>query len=75
MEEIFSINKLLFQTLYSISPAAVLGFIFNDYIDQLLERVEVVAITLILGGIVFLFIDNFFNNNKSTEEPSFGFCS
>jgi len=41
-------------------PAAILGFLLNDFIDQLLERVEVVAILLILGGLVFLFIDKLF---------------
>lgn len=46
-------------------PAAVIGLLLNDYIDALLERVEVVGATLILGGIVFLFVDNIF---KETEE-------
>ncbi|MFM7486433.1 MAG: undecaprenyl-diphosphate phosphatase [Cytophagales bacterium] len=45
-------------------PAALIGFLFNDYIDQLLERVEVVAVTLILGGIVFLFIDGLFKKSE-----------
>lgn len=64
--------KRFFQTInfyiklfVAFLPAAVIGFLFNDYIDQLLERVEVVAIMLILGGIVFLFIDKLF---KKTEE-------
>lgn len=45
-------------------PAAIIGLLLNDYIDALLERVEVVAIMLILGGIVFLFVDRIF---KETE--------
>ena len=36
-------------------PAAILGFLFNDAIDAMLESVEVVAVTLILGGIFMLF--------------------
>jgi len=52
-------------------PAAVIGFLFNDQIDQLLERVEVVAVTLILGGILFLFIDRFFkDDSEGQQEPS-----
>ena len=31
-------------------PAAVFGLLFSDAIDAMLERVEVVAVTLILGG-------------------------
>src|SRR5258708_2674727 len=41
-------------------PAAIIGLVLNDYIDLLLERVDVVAFMLILGGIVFLFIDKLF---------------
>jgi undecaprenyl-diphosphatase len=38
-------------------PAAVIGFLLNDFIDSLLENVVVVAISLVLGGIVLVFID------------------
>jgi undecaprenyl-diphosphatase len=48
-------------------PAALIGFLFNDYIDQLLERVEVVAVTLILGGIVFLFVDRLFRKSEQQD--------
>jgi undecaprenyl-diphosphatase len=41
-------------------PVAVIGLLLNDYIDMLLERVDVVAYMLILGGIVFLFLDRLF---------------
>jgi undecaprenyl-diphosphatase len=47
-------------------PAAILGFLFNDAIDAMLESVEVVAVTLILGGIFMLFSDKIFN--KGSEE-------
>lgn len=49
-------------------PAAVLGLMFNDVIDAMLESVTVVAITLILGGIFMLFCDRIFNKgNEKTE--------
>ncbi len=51
-------------------PAAVIGFLLNDFIDQLLESVQVVAVMLILGGIVFLFIDKLFHGGKGEKEPS-----
>ncbi|HOO10925.1 MAG TPA: undecaprenyl-diphosphate phosphatase [Cyclobacteriaceae bacterium] len=55
-------------------PAAVLGLLFNDYIDALLGRVEVVAISLILGGIVFLFIDKVFKetSEQGQNETTYG---
>ena len=56
-------------------PAAVLGLLFSDAIDAMLERVEVVAITLILGGIFMLFCDKIFNkgseNTQLTEKRAF----
>lgn len=55
-----------FKLLVAFLPAMVLGFLFNDVIDQLLERVEVVAIMLIIGGIIFLFIDKLFHESEET---------
>jgi undecaprenyl-diphosphatase len=44
----------------AVIPALALGFIFSDKIDELLESTMAVAISLIAGGIVLLFIDSFF---------------
>lgn len=41
-------------------PAAVLGLLLKDHIDRLLENILVVALALIAGGIVFLFLDGYF---------------
>ena len=38
-------------------PAVIAGLLFKDRIDALLENVTVVAIALLVGGVVFLFID------------------
>lgn len=53
-------------------PAVVFGLLFNDAIDALLENVVVVGITLLLGGILFLFLDKLFNDEGKTDEsPSY----
>lgn len=49
-------------------PAAVLGLLFNDIIDEMLESVTVVAVTLILGGIFMLFCDKIFNKGSESTE-------
>ena len=49
-------------------PAAVLGLLFSDLIDEMLESVTVVAITLILGGIFMLFCDKIFNKGDEKTE-------
>lgn len=49
-------------------PAAVFGLLCSDAIDAMLERVEVVAVMLILGGIFMIFCDRIFNKGSETTE-------
>ncbi len=42
-------------------PASIFGFLFSDEIDGLLESPLVVGITLVIGGVVLLFVDRWFN--------------
>lgn len=49
-------------------PAAVFGLLFSDAIDAMLERVEVVAVTLILGGVFMVFCDRIFNKGSEDTE-------
>jgi undecaprenyl-diphosphatase len=51
-------------------PAAIIGFIFNDLIDQLLERVDVVGYALIAGGIFFLYVDRVFSKNEVVTDQA-----
>lgn len=56
-------------------PAAVFGLLFSDAIDAMLERVEVVAIMLVIGGIFMLYCDKIFGSGnehtKLTEKRAF----
>lgn len=55
------------KLLIAFLPAAVLGFLFSDLIDAFLERVWVVALMLVIGGVVMLFVDKWFEK-RATEE-------
>lgn len=59
------------KLLVAFLPAAVIGFAFSDYIDSMLENVTVVATSLILGGIVLLFIDNMFGKAAPDQEVTY----
>jgi len=50
-------------------PAVVFGLLLKDVIDSLLENIVVVALALIAGGVVFLFLDRYFQQ-KSKRETS-----
>lgn len=56
------------KLLVGFLPAAFFGLLFSDKIDELLENVQVVSIMLILGGIVMLFMDKWFNKPKEEQE-------
>lgn len=53
-------------------PAAIFGVLLGDYIDALLENPLGVGIALLIGGIIFLFIDKWFTKEeiKSTDDVS-----
>ena len=65
--------RFYLKLIIAVLPALALGFIFSDKIDRLLESALTVAITMIAGGIVFLFIDKVFTTEevKTEEEISF----
>jgi undecaprenyl-diphosphatase len=56
-----------------VLPALILGFLFSDEIDSLLESPAIVAVSMLLGGIVLVFIDKFFkiHDVQSDEELSY----
>ncbi len=56
-----------------VLPALLLGFLFSDEIDALLESPATVAITMLAGGIILVFIDNLFRVHtiESDEQISF----
>lgn len=58
--------------LIAFLPSAIMGFLLSNIIDKFLENVFVVASMLIVGGIVFLFIDKYkpqqYDNNISYKK-------
>ena len=58
----FSNWTFYLKLIIGVVPALLLGFLFADKIDELLESTTTVAVALLLGGIVLLFIDRGFKN-------------
>jgi len=61
-----------FKLFVAFIPAVIFGLLLGDYIDALLENPLGVGIALLIGGIIFLFIDKWFTKEeiKSTDEVS-----
>ena len=64
----FSRWQFYVKLVVAVIPALVLGFLFSSMIDTLLESSLTVAITMLLGGIVLIFVDNFFKNPTIHDE-------
>jgi undecaprenyl-diphosphatase len=47
-------------------PAAIFGFLLDDYIDKHFFNFPTVAIMLIIYGILFIIVENNFSNNNKT---------
>jgi len=52
-------------------PAAFFGLLLGKYIDMLLESVFVVALMLVLGGIILVFVDKWFTKFDENQEINY----
>src|ERR1700744_5036095 len=62
-----SINFYI-KLVIGVIPAVIAGLLFKKKIDILLERPLVVAIAFIVGGIILLFVDEWFNKPTVDKE-------
>lgn len=56
-----------FKLFIAFIPAVVFGLMFSKKIDSLLENPVTVAISLLLGGILLLKVDDWFSGSTNTE--------
>ena len=56
------------KLLVAFLPIVVVGLLFKKHIDQLLESVTTVAVMLVVGGVILLFVDRWFPQ----EDPKAG---
>ncbi len=56
-----------FKLLVAFIPAVVFGLLFSKKIDALLENPITVAVSLLIGGILLLKVDDWFGNSENIE--------
>ena len=64
----FSKFNFYIKLAVAVIPALILGKLFDDKIDTVLGNPIPIAIVLILGGIILLFVDNRFQNPTVVSE-------
>lgn len=69
-KKFFDFSKINFyvKLACAVMPALILGKLFDDKIEAVLEKPIPIAIVLIIGGIILLFIDGRFHSPKVTNE-------
>lgn len=63
----FQTLEFYFKLFIAFLPAVFFGLLFSKKIDALLENPVTVAISLLLGGILLLKVDDWFGNSENTE--------
>jgi undecaprenyl-diphosphatase len=65
----FQTLDFYFKLLVAFIPAVVFGLLFSKKIDALLENPITVAVSLVLGGIILLKVDDWFTQKEEKQEP------
>lgn len=68
----FQSFNFYYKLLIGFIPAAIIGFLMIDFIDRMLGSVLIVAIMLLVGGVVLIFVDKWFKNTETGSEISYG---
>jgi undecaprenyl-diphosphatase len=64
-----------FKLVVGVLPAVVVGVLLKKKIDILLESPLVVAFSLLIGGIILLFVDEWFNKPAVKEEAKISYAT
>ena len=54
-------------------PAAIVGILLKKHIDEVLEKPLFISAVMLLGGILLLFVDNWFNKPAIEEEKNISY--
>lgn len=67
----FQSMEFYYKLFIAFIPAAIIGFLLMDIIDQMLGSVLIVAIMLVAGGIVLIFADKWFLKPVSDQKITY----
>jgi len=59
--------NLYVKLVVAFIPAAIVGVLLKEHIDMMLEKPVFIAVITLLGGILLLFVDKWFNKEETTN--------
>jgi undecaprenyl-diphosphatase len=69
----FQSVNFYYKLFVAFIPSAIFGILFSKQIDAFLDNPVIVGVSLLLGGIIFLFTDKWFDEDKATINDSPGY--
>ncbi len=63
------------KLIVGVIPAIILGLLFSKKIDALLESTTTVAVALLAGGIILIFVDKFFTRPRIQSEKQVSYIN
>jgi undecaprenyl-diphosphatase len=69
----FKSLNFYFKLAVAFIPSAIAGVLLGDWIDEQLENVYGVAVALLIGGIVLLFVDRWFSRPSIQTDEEVGY--
>jgi len=69
-KKFFDFSRINFyvKLIIAVIPALIFGALLKKYIDRVLSDIYVIAVVMIAGGVLFLFIDRAFKNQTIDDE-------
>jgi undecaprenyl-diphosphatase len=69
-KKFFDFSRISFyiKLIVAVIPALVIGGLFKKHIEAMLETPVFIAVILLLGGIILLFVDRWFTTTTVTDE-------
>lgn len=76
-KKFFDLNnwKFYVKLLVGVIPAIILGLLFSKKIDALLESTTTVAVALLAGGVILIFVDKFFTRPRIQSEKQVSYVN
>ena len=70
-KKFFKSLRFYYTLFIAVLPAGILGLLLGEYIDQMFESALIVACSLIVGGIVLLFVDKWLIKEDENQEITY----
>jgi undecaprenyl-diphosphatase len=67
----FKSLNFYYKLFVAVLPAGIIGLLAGEYLDEMFESALIVACSMVLGGIVLLFVDKWFAKADDNQEITY----